>query len=253
MSKHRHRTTMMWIRYSTVKRIGVLLGLGVLLVTLVLYENPVSRTWNSWGLPLSGKVIVLDAGHGGPDGGAVSKEGVIEKDLNLAIALYLRDYLQQAGAMVILTRERDHDLASPDTRGYARRKTEDLKQRVRMIEEQSPDLFVSIHMNSMPSSRWSGAQTFYYPNHADNATVAELIQDEIRRSMENTDRVAKTVNTVYLLQKLQVPSALVEIGFLSNPAEARLLADEAYQRKVSAALYKGILRYMSGEKLNPSS
>lgn len=122
-----------------------------------------------------------------------------------------------------------------------------------MIEEQSPDLFVSIHMNSMPSSRWSGAQTFYYPNHADNATVAELIQDEIRRSMENTDRVAKTVNTVYLLQKLQVPSALVEIGFLSNPAEARLLADEAYQRKVSAALYKGILRYMSGEKLNPSS
>lgn len=95
MSKHRHRTTMMWIRYSTVKRIGVLLGLGVLLVTLVLYENPVSRTWNSWGLPLSGKVIVLDAGHGGPDGGAVSKGGsskriLISPLLSIYVIIYSR-------------------------------------------------------------------------------------------------------------------------------------------------------------------
>lgn len=246
-NNRKHEVTL-WIRYRTLQKMLLGCCLAVLFIVLVIYEIPASRAWTHWSLPLAGKVIAIDAGHGGPDGGAVSKAGIIEKDINLAIALYLRDYLQQAGAVVVMTREDDRDLAQPETKGYARRKTEDLKQRVRMIEEHKADLFLSIHMNSIPSSRWSGAQTFYVPNHKDNENLASLIQEEIKRNMENTDRVAKTVDTVYLLKALKMPSALVEVGFLSHPEEARRLSDETYQRQVAASIYKGILRYSAGEK-----
>ncbi|WP_420874666.1 N-acetylmuramoyl-L-alanine amidase CwlD [Paenibacillus polysaccharolyticus] len=217
-------------------------------VAVVSYEMPSAKTSGYWSLPLAGKVIAIDAGHGGPDGGAVSRQGVIEKDINLSIALYVRDYLQQAGALVVMTREIDKDLADEGTRGYSRRKTEDLKQRVRQIEDKQADLFISIHMNSVPSNRWSGAQVFYTPNHPDNEGLANLLQAEMIRNLENTDRIAKTVSTVYLLQALKIPSALVEVGFLSHPEEARLLAEETYQRKVAASIYNGILRYASGER-----
>lgn len=122
--------------------------------------------------------------------------------------------------------------------------------RVRFIEEQQADLLVSIHMNSIPSPRWRGAQTFYYPNHADNANLAALVQEELRRNLENTDRVANRADKkVYLLEAMKIPAVLVEVGFLSNPEEAGLLGTESYQRKVAASIYQGILRYYSGEKV----
>ncbi|OPA73083.1 N-acetylmuramoyl-L-alanine amidase CwlD [Paenibacillus selenitireducens] len=223
----------------------------VLLAIILTYEVPSTRTWTYWTLPLSGKVIAIDAGHGGPDGGAVSKQGVIEKDINLAIALYLRDYLQQAGAVVYLTREGDYDLAKDGTTALKKRKTEDLHRRVELIEQKKVDLLISIHMNSFPSNRWSGAQTFFTSNHPDNKKLATLIQAEMKRNLENTDRVAKIVTTnVFLLKSLQIPTALVEVGFLSHPQESVLLADEQYQRKVSAAIYTGVLRYISGEQIS---
>ncbi|MEC0371198.1 N-acetylmuramoyl-L-alanine amidase CwlD [Paenibacillus chibensis] len=253
MSKHSSGKQVVWIRLSSIKKLLMGMCLLIVFIAVASFNIPAVKTTGHWSLPLSGKVIALDAGHGGPDGGAVSKQGVIEKDVNLAITLYLRDYLQQAGAVVYLTREGDYDLANEDTKGYSKRKTEDLKQRAKLIQDTKADLFLSIHLNSYPSSRWSGAQTFYYPNHPDNALLATLVQDEIKRNLENTDRVAKTVNTVYLLQALKVPSALVEVGFLSHPEESQLLRDESYQQKVAAAVYKGMLRYLSGEKVKLSS
>ncbi|MGQ8875662.1 N-acetylmuramoyl-L-alanine amidase CwlD [Paenibacillus sp. TSA_86.1] len=247
MRKNMGKHLVVWIRLKTVKRVMLSLCLLAMFVLVVSYEMPSTKTSGYWGLPLAGKVIAIDAGHGGPDGGAVSRQGVIEKDINLSIALYVRDYLQQAGALVVMTRESDKDLAEEGTRGYSKRKTEDLKQRVRHIEDKQADLFISIHMNSVPSNRWSGAQVFYTPNHPDNEGLANLLQAEIIRNLENTDRIAKTVSTVYLLQALKIPSALVEVGFLSHPEEARMLADEAYQRKVAASIYNGILRYSAGE------
>ncbi|GIO34915.1 MULTISPECIES: N-acetylmuramoyl-L-alanine amidase CwlD [Paenibacillus] len=252
MSKQGPGKQVLWIRLSSIKKLFIGLCLAVLFIAVATMNIPAVKTAGHWGLPLSGKVIVLDAGHGGPDGGAVSKQGVIEKDVNLSIALYLRDYLQQAGAVVYMTREGDYDLAGADTKGYSRRKTEDLKQRAKMIENSKADLFLSIHLNSFPG-RWSGAQTFYYPNHPDNKTLAVLIQEEIKRNLENTDRVAKTVNHVYLLKTVTMPAALVEVGFLSHPEEAQMLRDEGYQRKMAASVYKGMLRYLSGEKVNLSA
>ncbi|WP_127497525.1 N-acetylmuramoyl-L-alanine amidase CwlD [Paenibacillus glycanilyticus] len=250
----RRKRLVVWMTYKGALRIAG--GMAALVLTWILLtqgSEPVSRTWSYWTLPLSGKTIAIDAGHGGVDGGAVSKEGVVEKDLNLAIALYLRDYLQQAGAIVLLTREGDYDLAGQDTKGYSKRKTEDLLQRVANIKESKPSLVVSVHMNSIPSAKWSGAQTFFNPaNHPDNQVLATFIQNEIRRNLENTSRVAvMDKNNVYLLKALDdIPTALVEVGFLSNPGEAARLADSNYQRQVAASIYQGILRYSSGEKLS---
>lgn len=243
----KRRRLVVWITRRGLLRLGVVFGLVALTAAVFLTEIPSARTWTHWTLPLAGKVIALDAGHGGVDGGAVSRSGVIEKDLNLAIVLYLRDYLQQAGALVLLTREGDYDLAAPGTKGSSRRKTEDLKQRAGRVSEKKADLAISVHMNSMPSPRWSGAQTFYYPENPDSRRLAILLQTEFRELLGNTDRVAKTAETIYLLKTLDMPTALIEVGFLSNPEEAGLLASEQYQKKVAGAIYRGILRYASGE------
>lgn len=198
-------------------------------------------------LPLTGKVIALDPGHGGKDGGAVSRDGLVEKHINLNVALYLRDYLQQGGALVVMTREDDRDLADP---GARRRKTQDLHRRAQLVMDSKADVFISIHMNSVPSSRWHGAQTFYHPRqHPDSKVLATFIQEEIKLSMKNTTRDVNTIHDTYVLKTVQMPAALVEVGFLSNPAEAQLLADEQYQKKMAEAIYVGILRYVSRESL----
>ncbi|WNQ11774.1 N-acetylmuramoyl-L-alanine amidase CwlD [Paenibacillus aurantius] len=248
MRKFRGRIVV-WMTLHGMMKIAVSALIVGMLVFVYTYELPSAKTWTYWTLPLSGKVIALDAGHGGPDGGAVSREGVIEKDVNLAISLYLRDYLQQAGALVVMTREVDKDLAGDDTKRLSKRKTEDLLSRVDYVNKQKSDLLVSIHLNSFPSAKWNGAQTFYSETNPENSTLAGLIQQEIKRNLENTDRVPKPVDNVYLLKTVTIPSALVEVGFLSNPEEARLLSQTSYQQKVSAAIYQGILKYYAGEKV----
>jgi N-acetylmuramoyl-L-alanine amidase len=233
-----------------VKMIGFVIGFIILMI-LLQYKFIDNSSWKSWNLPLSGRIIILDPGHGGPDGGAVGGE-VVEKDVALNIALKLRDYLQQQGALVVMTREGDNDLASKDTKGYSRRKVEDLQKRVEFINESEADLFISIHLNAIPSPRWSGAQTFYYASFEENERIAKFIQAELRRNLENTNRLAKPINGVYLLKYAKKPGALVEVGFLSNNDERQLLSSEDYQTKVAASIYEGILRYFSNEKNPPN-
>ncbi|WP_108995390.1 N-acetylmuramoyl-L-alanine amidase CwlD [Paenibacillus agaridevorans] len=249
------RHFVIWLTLKGALRIAA--AVAVLILTgLLLRDNlPASSSWSYWTLPLSGKTIAIDAGHGGADGGAISKQGAVEKDLNLAIALHVRDYLQQAGALVVMTREGDYDLASGDVSAYSKRKTEDLKRRAAMIKESEPAAFISIHMNSIPSEKWSGAQTFYNSSaHPDNRLLAAFIQDEIKRNLANTTRIAAVKKDVYLLKSVpDIPTALVEVGFLSNPGEAARLANADYQRQVAASIYQGILRYVSGEKLSGST
>jgi N-acetylmuramoyl-L-alanine amidase len=245
------RRVVVWLTGRGWLRLGTIAFLVWLIAFMFTTEMPTSHTWSGWSFPLTGKVIVLDAGHGGADGGAVSREGIIEKDLNLAIVLHLRDYLQQAGALVTLTREGDYDLAHPDTRGYSRRKTQDLLERAVRVKGRKADWLVSIHMNSIPSPKWSGAQTFYHSRNPESKRLAADIQDELRLSLGNTNRIAKPNETLYLLKVLDMPAALVEVGFLSHPEEARLLGDENYQKKVAAAVYRGIMRYAAAESKRP--
>lgn len=251
MPKKTRKNFILWVSLKRVRQWAISLILIAAVLVIIMVDIPTEKTWTNWTLPLAGRVIALDAGHGGPDGGASSKQGVIEKDINLAITLHLRDYLQQAGAVVVMTRETDVDLANEGTKGYSKRKAEDLKKRVQLIQDKKAELLVSIHMNSIPSNKWSGAQTFYSDILEQNQSLAYFIQDEIKRNLENTDRVAKPDDRdLYMLKNMKIPSALVEVGFLSHPAESRMLADDEYQIKVAASIYKGILRYVSGESIS---
>ncbi|WP_067730353.1 N-acetylmuramoyl-L-alanine amidase CwlD [Oceanobacillus damuensis] len=229
------------------KKIAYWLLGAFLLAFLIQYPitNSDFNTNNTWSLPLSGKTIVIDPGHGGPDGGAVGADETLEKDIALEVAKMLQHYLQQNGALVYLTREEDSDLAAEDTKGLSRRKAEDLRNRLDFIHEKNPDLFLTLHLNALPSSKWRGAQTFYYSEFEESKHLAKMIQEEIVRNMENTNRSALHINGVYLLKHAKVPGSLVEIGFLSNEEERELLKQEAYQRRMAASIYEGILRYFT--------
>ena len=230
-----------------LKYTGVALGL-ITLFLIVTFKFLEDDSWNAWNLPLSGKIIVLDAGHGGMDGGA-SAEDVLEKEISLAVTLKIRDFLQEQGALVLMTRESDKDLADEGTKGVRNRKQEDLHNRVTFINESNADLFLSIHLNSIPSKRWKGAQTFYTGRFEENEKVAKFIQAEIIRNLENTSREAKTINQVFVMSNAKKPGALVEIGFLSNNEERENLIKESYQEKIAAAVYNGVLRYFTEDSV----
>ncbi|WP_188456409.1 N-acetylmuramoyl-L-alanine amidase CwlD [Virgibacillus oceani] len=221
-----------------------------LIVLAVLVQYPIQKsesTWKTWSLPLSGKTIVIDPGHGGPDGGAVGSDKTQEKDIALKVSKKLQNYLQQAGALVYLTRNKDTDLAEKDTAGLARRKAEDIRRRLAFIDEKQADFFVTVHLNALPSTRWSGAQTFYYPKFEESKHLAKMIQAEVIRNLENTTREALAINGIYLLKHAEVPGALVEIGFLSNVHERELLKQDDYQFKMAGSIYEGILRYVTDD------
>lgn len=221
------------------------IGLAVLILLILFPIQKGQYMWRTVPLPLAGKTIVIDPGHGGPDGGAVGSDNTTEKEIALEVSKKLRDYLQQAGALVYLTREEDKDLAAPDVRGYSKRKSEDIRNRLKFIHDKNTDLFITVHLNALPSNRWSGAQTFYYPSFPENKHLAKMIQAEIIRNLENTKRVPLPIDNIYLLKYAEVPGALVEIGFLSNEEERELLKDETYQEQMAASIYQGIIRYVT--------
>ena len=147
------------------------------------------------------KVIILDPGHGGIDGGTVSRSGVKESQINLKITLKLRALLEQSGAIVFMTRDEDMGLYS-ESGTIRKKKNEDLRNRRELIENSEADLLVSIHLNSFPQSQYYGAQTFYPPNGNESKEAAELIQEELIRVLNNGNtRKSKVKSDVYLLQK----------------------------------------------------
>lgn len=247
MFEGKRKRKVIWLPIPQRWRLMLAAIVGLVLIAGVMTRYPTEPSWST--LPLAGQVIALDAGHGGRDGGAVSASGIVEKDVTLAISLQLRDYLQEAGAAVVMTREDDRELSDPKVKGGMKR--QDLTKRVEIVNESEADLMISIHLNAIGSPRWSGAQTFYQPKRDEaHETLAVLIQDELVRNLENTDRVAKALDrNILLMRNVKMPAALVEVGFLSNPQEASLLNTESYQKKVAASVYQGILRYASGEKL----
>lgn len=226
----------------------VFFAAGLAMLFLILqYDFAENDSWESWNLPLSGKIIYLDPGHGGVDPGA-GEDDALEKEIALNVSLKLRDYLQQQGALVLMTRETDVDLADKGLKGYSKRKVQDLRRRLELINESEADFFATIHLNAIPSAKWKGAQTFYSTNFKENKRAAKLIQDELCRNLENTDRKAKPANEIYLLKNANKHGVLVEIGFLSNPEEAANLKQDQYQEKVAASIFEGILRYYTNEQ-----
>ncbi|MCI9159255.1 MAG: N-acetylmuramoyl-L-alanine amidase [Lawsonibacter sp.] len=182
-------------------------------------------------------LLVLDAGHGGEDGGAVSLTGVPESQINLAIVLKLRDVLGLYGVDPILLREEDVSLHDEDAKTLREKKRSDLKNRVAAIEKAEGGALISIHQNTYPSGRYHGAHVFYAPTEGSQA-LAEHVQSSIRTALQpGNERAVKQIpSTVYIMNHITCPAILIECGFLTNPEEEALLRDEDYQRRLAAVI-----------------
>lgn len=200
-------------------------------------------------MPVSSKIIVLDAGHGGIDPGAMNKDKtILEKDINLEITKKLRDLIEASGGTVIMTREKDVSLYEDDDSKTTRQKyNENLKNRKKIIDESEGNIFISIHLNAFEQSKYYGAQTFYPKDKEDGKELAQFVQDELKRVVDqDNDRKIKPRDDIYLLKNTKMPSILIECGFLSNEKESKLLADSNYQDKIAWAIYVGIQKYLTG-------
>lgn len=189
-------------------------------------------------LPLTNKIIYVDPGHGGLDPGSIYKD-IYEKDINLSICLKLKDNLEKQGATVYLTRDGDYDISTPHT---STRKKSDLNNRVRLINDSSADMYISIHLNATNSKTWKGAQVFYDDVNSENKKIAEIMQEELKKNL-NTNREISEISNMLLNRKVTVPGVLIEVGFLSNDNERYLLRQNSYQEKLSQIIINGIIKY----------
>jgi len=192
---------------------------------------------------LLGKVIVLDAGHGGPDGGATGYEGLKEKQITLPVAQMVAKLLRQVGARVYLTRTTDDDLATDQDMAMRRRHKTDLRLRKEYVLDKKPDAFVSVHCNAVVSPSWSGAQAIYMKGNAEGEELAKIMQRYFKENLLATNRGADDMSSLYLLKRLPGPTVLAEIGFITNPNEGQQLATKAYQERIAFSIYLSLQAY----------
>lgn len=182
--------------------------------------------------PLSGKVFIVDAGHGGVDPGTVVGE-IYEKDINLKISFSLKSELEKLGATVYLTREGDYDLGTPSS---SRRKKSDFDHRISYINHSKADYFISIHLNYLEDSSYSGPQVFYNERKEENEKIAEKVQLFLNSKLGTKREIKRLSNTIYMYSRLDKPGVLVECGFLSNSKERSQLLNEEYIHLFSSYL-----------------
>lgn len=235
------------MKFIILKKKWIVWAIIILLTTLgIILAYIFSRTTKVASLPTLRKVIIIDPGHGGIDGGMVgTTTGIHESEINLEISKKLRNYLEESGSLVLMTRDKDVGLYT-DSGSIRKKKNEDLRNRKRLFDESSADIVISIHSNSFSESKYYGAQSFYNPNCEASKLMAELIQEELIRVLDNNNtRKAKAKNDVYILKNIKVPTVIIECGFLSNPKEERLLQNSNYQEKIAWSIYVGILKYFN--------
>lgn len=193
------------------------------------------------------KIILIDAGHGGIDGGAVSKSGILEKDINLSISLLLKEKLAQKGYTVYMTRETDTGLYKEGQK-IKEKKREDLANRVKMKKSTECDIFISIHQNMFTQEKYKGAQVWHTSSGTSSKELATIIQNLIKEKIDpNNTRVAKGAGTQFriLNNSNNAASVIVECGFLSNQEECKLLTTTEYQDKIAQTLADSIEKYFS--------
>ena len=213
-------------------KLTLLLLLFLIIIISIFNVNASNLTF-----PLLGKIIYLDAGHGGFDNGA-TVNNVHEKDLNLQIVYKLKETLTSAGATVLLTRKDDNDISNPNA---LYRKKSDFDNRIKLINNSNADLYISIHQNIYQNKKYSGPQVFYVK---DNQKLAEIIQNTLNKYL-NTKRKVKTINNTYMYKLLKKKGILIECGFISNDNERYKLKTEEYQLKLSKIITEGIITYYS--------
>lgn len=218
----------------------LLISLGLIIRTI----KPESK--QVFYLPITNKVIAIDPGHGGPDPGKVSKNGTKEDELNLKIALNIKRLIEQSGGIVIMTREDKDGLHSDTAKTLREMKTEDLHRRKEIVDENDSEVFVSIHLNSFTQSNYHGAQAFHKKDSKESERLALIIQESLKNILDpNNHREPQDRDDIFLLNEIEIPSVLIECGFLSNEREEKLLMDELYQEKIAWSIYIGIMNYFN--------
>lgn len=176
--------------------------------------------------------------------GAESSRGTTEAETNLKIALKVQSLLEQSGATVILTRSDENAIYDIDSKTLRQKKISDIHNRVKIGNESSADIFVSIHLNKIPQQQYSGWQTFYQEGNEQSINLAKSIQTNLNDSIQKENkRVPMKLNTVYIMKHVEIPTAIVECGFLSNPEEEQLLLDDEYQDRLAWGIFNGIMDY----------
>ncbi len=194
--------------------------------------------------PVSGKVVILDAGHGTPDEGAQSKNGTTEAETNLKITLKVQNLLEQSGCTVILTRSNENGIYDLDSKTLKQKKISDIKNRVKIGNESSADIFVSIHLNKIEQSQYYGWQCFFQKSNEQSQQLAKSIQKNLNQSIQKENkREAMKIDKIYIADHVEIPLSIVECGFLSNPEEEKLLQENEYQNKLAWGIYSGIIDY----------
>ena len=190
-----------------------------------------------YNLELLGKVIYIDPGHGGLDPGTVYKD-IYEKDINLQICLKLEKIFESEGAIVYLTRYGDYHLSN---NSFSRKKS-DLNNRAKIINASKADIYISIHLNSIDSPTWRGAQVFYDDVNEKNIQIANLFQSQLKKDLKTT-REIKEISTMLMNRKIKIPGVLIEAGFLSNPNDRYLLRQEKHQYKICNSIKEALIKY----------
>lgn len=210
----------------------------LILAGLLSLSKNLQKYVSSENVVAAGKVIVIDSGHGGDDPGKIGINQAKEKDVNLKIAKKVKKRLKKEGWKVVMTREEDVMLGDAQK---GNRKIHDMKARVELINKTMPAMAVSIHQNSYQEAEIHGAQVFYYSHSQDGKRMAETMQRALLMADEENTRQAKGNDTYYLLKRTEVPTIIVECGFLSNPQEAEKLTEDGYQKKLAQAITSGII------------
>lgn len=225
----------------TKKHIGIFIAaLMALLAAAAVYHSHAAKQTIAKG----GFKIVLDAGHGSPDGGTVGPSGVQEKDINFAIVLKLQEVLENRGYIVILTRADDSGLQDESADTIRKMKISDMNKRREIIEQSGADLFLSIHMNSFGDPSVSGLHIFYDKSHPDGEELAKSVQEKIGEVTGAETHTVKTADeSLFLMKNSPIPAILAECGFLSNPDEERKLRTDEYQAKIAWAIAEALINY----------
>ena len=229
------------------KRIILMLSMVIVSVlAFTFYKADLNtKTVETVSLPVTNKVIVVDAGHGIPDEGAESNNGTTEAQTNLKIALKLQNLLEQSGATVLLTRSDENAIYDLDSETLREKKVSDIHNRVKIGNESSADIFVSIHLNKIPQEQYWGWQCFYNQNDK-SKILAEKLQENLNEAIQKGNkRVPMKLDNVYIMKNVQIPISIVECGFLSNEEEEKLLLTDEYQEKLAWGIYNGIMDYFS--------
>ena len=216
-----------------------------LTVFLVNSSLPKTETIETVNLPVSNKVIVLDARTSVFQmSGAQSSHGTTEAQTNLKIALKVQNLLEQSGATVILTRSDENAIYDIDSKTLKQKKISDIHNRVKIGNESSADIFVSIHLNKIPQQQYYGWQTFYQEGNEQSINLAKSIQENLNDSIQKENkRVAMKIDNIYIMKHVEIPATIVECGFLSNPEEEKLLLEDEYQNRLAWGIYNGIIDY----------